>query len=202
MAIMLYAVRVALCASNATTLRDELADTLVETGAHVRREAWIREFANETSDAYLDIWAFCSADVVDLLIDVTIRHPMSAAYQPAASSLRGAAATTGESGKRARYPAAHGRAVTPFAVETWGRFGDDAEGLLQRVVAAATRRQAIRGHACMPGSIMTRWRAALDAVLQRGVAKSLKAARVCLERTACTIPHHRAPYVVHFVGTH
>jgi len=29
----------------------------------------------------------------------------------------------------------------------------------------------------MPGSIMTRWRAALDAVLQRGVAKSLKAAR-------------------------
>ena len=153
-------------------LTDELADITVETGAHVRREAWIREFANETSDAYLDIWAFGSTDVVDLLIDVTIRHPMSAAYQPAASSLRGAAATTGESGKRARYPAAHGRAVTPFAVETWGRFGDDAEGLLQRLVAAATRRQAIRGHACMPGSIMTRWRAALDAVLQRGVAKS------------------------------
>ena len=71
-------------------LTDELADITVETGAHVRREAWIREFANETSDAYLDIWAFGSTDVVDLLIDVTIRHPMSAAYQPAASSLRGA----------------------------------------------------------------------------------------------------------------
>ena len=160
---------------NAVT--DALADNMLETGAHVRREAWIQEFATDAADAVLDIWAFGCSDIADLLIDVTIRHPMSAAYQPSASHSPGIAAAAGERSKFTRYPAAHGRAVIPFSVETWGRLGTHAEELLQKMVAAATRHNVMRGHAPAPGSILKRWRAALDAILQRGVAMSLLSAR-------------------------
>ena len=156
---------------------DGLADNLLETGAHVRREAWIQELATDDADAVLDIWAFGSSDIADVLVDVTIRHPMSATYQPSASHNIATAATAGERSKFARYPAAHGRAVTPFAIETWGRLGKHAEELLQKMVAAATRRNMMRGHAASPGSILKRWRAALDAILQRGMAMSLLSAR-------------------------
>ena len=61
---------------------DELAECIAETGAHVRREAWVEEMATEQADAVLDIWAFGSFDVSDLLVDVTIRHPLAASYQP------------------------------------------------------------------------------------------------------------------------
>ena len=108
----------------------------------------------------LDIWAFGSSDVSDLLIDVTIKHPMAAAY---ASHDAAIAAAAGERSKLKRYPAAQGRAVTPFAVETWGRLGTHAEEALQKMVAAATRHNVLRGHAPAPGSLLKRWRASLDA---------------------------------------
>ena len=156
---------------------DELAEFIVETGAHVRREAWVGEMANEQSDAILDIWAFGSLDVSDLLVDVTIRHPMAAMYQPAASRDVGHAAAQAVQQKQHRYPASGGRSVTPFAIETWGRLDAGAEELLDRLAAAATRRDVFRGHAPPPGGRLKRWRAALDAVFQRGVAMSLMSAR-------------------------
>ena len=63
-------------------IADELADCIAETGAHVRREAWIREFVTPEADAVLDIWAFGGQGIQDLLVDVTICHPMAAKYQP------------------------------------------------------------------------------------------------------------------------
>ena len=65
----------------------------------------------------------------------------------------------------------------PFAVETWGRLGDAAESLLQQLAAAATRHGRRRGHEVDAGSRLTRWRAILDASLQRSVAEMLIAAR-------------------------
>ena len=155
---------------------DELANCITETGVHVRREAWIKEFTSESSDAYLDVWAFGTPDVIDVLIDVTIRHPMAAAYQPSAARVQGHAAASGEREKKERYPAAGGRSMTPFAVETWGRLGDEAEELLQTLAAAATRRETRRGHVPIPGTILKRWRASLDATLQRGIARSVQSA--------------------------
>ena len=170
------------------TYADELAGCIAETGAHVRREAWIGELANEHSDAVLDIWAFGTLDVSDLLIDVTLRHPMAATYQPVASRSVGHAASAGVQQKMQRYPAAGGRTVTPFAIETWGRLDAGAEVLLETWAAAATRREALRGRASPPGGCLKRWRAALDAVVQRGVALALLAARAGLAGRP-----HRAP---------
>lgn len=115
-----------------------------------------------------------------LLIDVTVRHPMVSAYQPHASQTAGVAALRAEALKFERYPEKDGRSIVLFAVETWGRLGEHAENLLQMLGAEATRHVRLRGHAATASSFMRRWRAALDAVLQRGVAMSLIAARVGL----------------------
>ena len=61
--------------------------------------------------------------IQDLLVHVTIRHPMASAYEPHASQAPGVAALRGEESKFVRYLERDGRAVVPFAVETWGRLG-------------------------------------------------------------------------------
>lgn len=159
---------------------DELTDCILETGAHVRREAWIKEFATPGADAVLDIWAFGAVEVADLLVDVTIRHPQAAAYQTAASHEPGCAAAVVTEQKDRRYPPPGGRVVTPFAVETWGRLSSDAEHVLETLASAATRYASMRGHAPAPGGCLKRWRAALDTTLQRGVAMALISARTGL----------------------
>ena len=113
-------------------------------------------------------------EVPDLLVDVTIRHAAHSRYQPRASSSAGHAAQQAEQEKAERYPAAGGRAVTPFAVETWGRLGDQAEALLTHLAAAASRRDLLRGRVAV--GRLQRWRATLDACLQKGVARAISAA--------------------------
>ena len=66
--------------------------------------------------------------------------------------------------------------VVPFAVETWGRLGAEAESLLETLAAAASRRATLKGQLCSASGYLKRWRAALDAVAQRGVAMSLSSA--------------------------
>ena len=156
---------------------DCLADMLDDTGAHVRREAYIKAFCTQESDAWLDVWAFGGMHLPELIIDVTIRYPMVQRYQPSASHQPGAAAAAAEKDKQQRYPPAHGRAVTPFAMETWGRLGQDAEELLQNMAAEATRYARRHGHTVTAGAFLKRWRATLDACLQRSVAAALLAAR-------------------------
>ena len=58
-----------------------LADIVDETGAHVRREGYMRTSTPE-GDAWLDVWAFGGMHVPELILDVTVRHPVVARYQP------------------------------------------------------------------------------------------------------------------------
>ena len=88
----------------------------------------------------------------EIIADVTIRHPMVSRYQPRASREAGVAAAAGETDKQDRYPAAEGRAVTAFAMETWGRLGHEGEDLLQMLAAEATRHARRNGHIVTAGS--------------------------------------------------
>ena len=72
------------------------------TGAHTRREAYIKEFSRSGVDAYLDVWAFFGVHVEDLLIDATIRHPISSRYQPHAAQQNGWAAECADRDKQER----------------------------------------------------------------------------------------------------
>eukprot|EP00929_Paragymnodinium_shiwhaense_P021813 TRINITY_DN14119_c0_g3_i1.p1 TRINITY_DN14119_c0_g3~~TRINITY_DN14119_c0_g3_i1.p1 ORF type:complete len:260 (+),score=27.98 TRINITY_DN14119_c0_g3_i1:2-781(+) len=159
---------------------DSIADMIDETGAHVRREAFISAFSTEAHEAWLDIWAFAGHSIQDLLVDVTIRHPMSSAYQPDASRTAGSTAAAAEEQKQKRYPPSAGRQVRPFAMEAWGRLGADAEELLQTLAAEATLHARRRGHAATASTFLRRWRATLDAVLHKGIANSLLASRTGL----------------------
>ena len=156
---------------------DLLADIIAETGAHVRREAFIRQFTNPSHEAWLDIWAFGAVHVQDLIVDVSIRHPAASHYQPAASREIAVAAIAGENEKEQRYPAQGGRAVVPFVTETWGRLGPSADSLLQNLAAEAARRARQRGQSVTTGTFLRRWRASLDACLQRNIALEMAAAR-------------------------
>ena len=72
-----------------------------------------------------------------MLVDVAIRHPASSAYQAVATEDVGVAARRAEEQKWERYPAKDGRAMVPFAVETWGWIGEPREHLLQTLAAEA-----------------------------------------------------------------
>ena len=61
-------------------------------------------FSTEQSDAWLDVWAFGGLHVPELILDMTVRHPVVARYQPGASQRTGVAAAAGETDKQARYP--------------------------------------------------------------------------------------------------
>ena len=100
---------------------------------------------------------------------VTVRDPVLARNQPNASSQPGTAAAEAEADKQSRYPPAGGRSVPAFAVETWGRLGQTAEELLTTLAAEATRHARRRGHVVTTGAFMRKWRASLDASLQRGI---------------------------------
>ena len=148
------------------------ADICEELGAHVRREVFVEELTRGTpQEAVLDVWAHGVADLPDLLLDITVRHPSCDIYMPAASAISGYAAQRGELEKQARYPPAAGRAVWPLAHETFGRLGERAEELLQQCAAIAARRAHRRGR--QPGNVLRNWRARLDATLGRGLAAQL-----------------------------
>ena len=163
------------CGPLTKACHDSLADTyasfIEETGAKARREAYILELTTPASEAWMDVWGMGSAEIWDLLLDVTVRHPAAERYQPRAAEEPGAACLEASKEKHERYPSRGGRAITPVCAETWGRWGPEAEDVLARLSAAASRRDHLRG-ASQTGR-MQRWRARLDAVLQRGVVARL-----------------------------
>ena len=174
-------------------LADLIAEFISEAGAIARREVFVPEFltttkraASEESDdetyrkaAFLDVWGFGTADIVDLLIDVTVRNAAAPRYAPQAANQPGAAAQKAAKEKQLRYPPRSGRRATTFAVESWGRLGAEGEALLLTLRAAADRRAVRSGH-CQPGRF-ARWRRKLDAVVQRGIVR-------CISSATCGLP--------------
>ena len=165
------------------SISDRVCSFCAETGAVPRREVFVPEFVRSASvrradeddehrkAAFLDVWAFGTPDVPDLLIDVTFRNAAAPRYAPAASQHEGATARRAAEEKQRRYPPSGGRRATTFAIESWGRLGAEGEAVLLTLRAAADRRDARTGHS-QPGRLL-RWRRQLDAIVQRGIARCL-----------------------------
>ena len=150
-------------------MADPVARMSQEAGATVTRETPIREFQTDRP-AILDVTAFGTAEIVDLIIDVTGRHPTCAKYGRADREPE-RAATMAEVEKQQRYPPAGGRRVTTFAVETWGRLGPEAEQVIQQLAGAARRRDQQRDRLAV--NRVPKWRALIDATNQRSIARRL-----------------------------
>ena len=166
----------ALCCSYGplrNTHHNEMADLVArmsqEAGATVTRETPIREFQTDRL-AILDVTAFGIAEIVDLIVDVTVRHPTCAKYGRTDLETE-RAATMAEAEKQQRYPPAAGRRVTTLAVETWGRMGAVAEQVLQQLAAAARRRDQQRDRLAV--NRIPKWRALIDATNQRSIARRI-----------------------------
>ena len=156
-------------------LAEVYADIIQECGGIARREVFVPEFS-ASREAWLDVWAYGTPELPDLLLDLSVRNPGADRYRVAAGEYPGAAAAAGELEKDARYPPAGGRRVWPVIYETRGRAGLRAEELLQQLAAVARRRAHRRGRAV--GQELQRWRARLDGSLQRGIAAQLVASRL------------------------
>ena len=128
--------------------------------------------------AVLDVWAFGTLEVQDLLVDVTFRHAGADKYKPQAARVPGWTCRHAEQEKQSRYPPRAGRRVQTLCVESWGRLGAEGSALLCTLRAAADLRDLRSGRA--PVGRLLRWQQQLDAVVQRGIARCLEASLVGL----------------------
>ena len=105
-------------------------------------------------------------------MDVTIRHPCALKYHVAAARADGAAALEAERNKRVRYPALAVQglaAVTPFAMESFGRLGQAALVLL----GEARHRVEERSGRHAAGVVTSRWHGWLQCQLVRAQHEAL-----------------------------
>ena len=128
--------------------------------------------------AIFDVWAFGARGVSDILVDVTVRNPAADRYRSRGLPEPGGAARIAEEEKQKKYPPKAGRCVRTMAFETWGRLGEDGEALLTSLEAAAAERDRRTGRGSR--GRLQRWRAQLDGVLQKGVARALESSRLGL----------------------
>ena len=153
------------------------ADITEEAGGTARREAFVTEWSRLT-DAVADVAVIGIPEAPDLLLDITVRHPLVDNRCARAAEESAYTAIQAEKDKQKRYPATAGRSVWPVAYETFGRAGPDAERLLGTLAAAAKRNANSCGRE--PGRELQRWRATIDGTLLRGVAAQIHAAQYSL----------------------
>ena len=181
-------------------IADKVCTFCAEAGAQQRREVFVPEFLHVSAPkkgsdddephrkaGILDVWAFGTVDIQDLLIDVTFRNAAAPRYAPQAAQREGAAARRPAEEEQQRYPPSGGRRATCFALESWGRLGTEGEALLLTLRAAADRRDQRTGHTQV--GRFARWRRQLDSVVQHGIVRCLQASLVGLPGRA----HCRGP---------
>ena len=152
------------------TLAERWCDILDETGACTRRELYVPALSTPAKEAWLDVGTFGPGPLGQQLFDITVRHSGAARYEEAAADDDGATAARGSRDKNNRY----GAYVSALVHESWGRLSDVAESLLMTAAEAAARLDWRRGR--IPGQRLQRWRAQLDADLQRAQASMQYAA--------------------------
>ena len=173
-------------------LRDVLAALLREAGYVVDTEvyepAWTRARTTvdgrvEVEQAKLDVRL--AGPPSDPLVygGVVVTHPEGTAWRAAAARTDGAAANGAAAAKHRRYPAwcLPGGRLVPFAVDTFGRWGHEAETFLREAAFAACERspQLSCLGAAGPAGLLGAWHCRLSAVLQKGNAACvLEAGRI------------------------
>ena len=147
--------------------------------------------ACESHDAVRNVRVYGTVEVGDLIIDVTVRHPAVPRCQPGASNIDGYAASEADDEKTATYPRAGGNICTLLAAETWGRLSQTAEEVLLRLNTAAAKYDRSRDR--RDRHRLARWRAQVDATLQRGVVAAILGSRFgdlgCARHRAAPLSH-------------
>ena len=136
----------------------------------------------------LDVYAVGQAGLMEVLIDVAVKHPCTEALLAHAAERDGHAAKIAEDEKLREYFVPAGKKLTPFGVETFGRLGCAAEELLAKMQAVAANRSRLRGgHA---NRIVERLRERIDAHLHRHAVQMCIFAEHGLQGTA---PYRKVP---------
>ena len=112
------------------------------TNAVIPALAQVKE--GEKIDAELDVVTWSPEPGLSLQLDVNVRHPSADRYIKQSCRTDGVAARKAEQEKQARYPSRNGIRVTTFAIETFGRLGNEASETMQKLATAAAERDKLR----------------------------------------------------------
>jgi hypothetical protein len=108
-------------------------DPIVELLGHALRELGclsrvecsmigvFRRKGKTTAPGRLDVYAVGQAGLMEILIDVAVKHPCTDVLLPHAAERDGHAANMADKEKRREYILPAGKALTPFGAETFGR---------------------------------------------------------------------------------
>ena len=83
-----------------------------------------RAKGNVVHPGKLDVYAYGQLDLVEVSIDVAVKHPCTESLQAKAAVQFGFAADLAENEKLRDYRLPPGKVLTPFGVETFGRLGN------------------------------------------------------------------------------
>ena len=170
-------------------LRDLYAELLPSAGYAVLREqhvpGWDRQRRRrngrwETERAVLDLRLEAPPDAPVTYLDMVVPHPGAATRLHGAAAANGHAASQAEAAKHTRYPPnAHVRGrLVPFAVETYGRLGEEGLRFLRKAAGRACTRTtalAVLGGEGPP-AVLGGWLERQSVALQKNNAAALKAA--------------------------
>ena len=169
--------------------RDQLGSQLAGAGYAVHREqhvpGWDRwkRLPNgrwELEHAILDLRLEAPPDAPLTYVDVKVVHPCSGSYVAGAATANGFAAALAEERNHSRSPPTpevRGRLV-PFAVETYGRLGDEGLSFLRRAAGRACTRTtalAVLGGEGPPAALGA-WLQRQSVALQKSNAAAFRAA--------------------------
>ena len=145
------------------SLISALRKGLVQAGAFVDLERSCPQLYQQKADgtwaeARLDLVARFPGSLETTMVDVTVWCPHAKGRKKAAT-VPGSAAQSGEKAKRARY----GDSVSPLALESYGRLGDNSRQTLEWLAAWAVAVSASQG--MREAALVRRWRLSLEAVL-------------------------------------
>ena len=125
----------------------------------------------EQVDAELDVVTWSPEPGLSLQLDVSVRHPAADRYIKQSRRTDGAAARKAEQEKQARYPSRNGIRVATFAIETFGRLGNEASETMQKLATAAAERDELRG--MQVRNRVRRWQVQMSRTLFRATARTL-----------------------------
>ena len=139
-------------------------EPIVEQAGHALRDhgcqarvdcSMMGVFRNEgetVAPGRLDAHAFRPAGLMEVMVDVAVKHPCTESLHARAALQSGFASDVAEGEKLRDYRVPPGKVLTPFGVETLGRVGRCVEAFLQRRQTATTNRARLRW-----GDMLVQW---------------------------------------------
>ena len=128
---------------------EHISDALRVLGCQARVEGSFvgiyREEGRVVAPGRLDLYAFGQAGLMEVMVDVAVKHSCAGPLERHAAKEDGYVAKLAEREQLKEYIMLAGKVLTPFGVETFGRLGKAAEGAVGQAAACGNESLQAQG---------------------------------------------------------